>query len=153
MNDLHRLARARRLERSIITFFVAAALLAWGVYLVDPSIYTQTLLLAPTPADRYPYPATLFLVCLVVFLAILSVGVVRHWRWLFWLLLVAFGGSVLQIPTALLQLTGLLPDPIPIWYSLLRMGVSIVELWIAVWMICIYRYGGIWAMGKKRKER
>ena len=151
MNDLYHLARARRLESVIIAFFVVSVLFALGVYIVDPSIYTKTLLLVPSPTDRYPYPATLFLVCLVVFIAILSIGVVRHWRWLFWLLLVAFGFSVLQIPATILQLTGFLPDPNPVWYSLLRMGITIIELGIAVWMVQIYRHSGVWAMGKKKK--
>jgi hypothetical protein len=151
MNDLHHLTRARRLESVIIAFFVASVLFALGVYIVDPSIYTKTLLLVPSPTDRYPYPATLFLVCLVVFIAILSVGVVRHWRWLFGLLLVAFGCSVLQIPAAILQLTGFLPDPTPVWYSLLRMGITIIEMGIAVWMVHIYRHSGVWAMGRKKK--
>ena len=151
MNDLYHLARARRLESVIIAFFVASVLFALGVYIVDPSIYTKTLLLVPSPTDRYPYPATLFLVCLVVFIAILSVGVVRRWRWLFWLLLVAFGSSVLQIPATILQLTGFLPDPNPVWYSLFRMGIAIIEMGIAVWMVQIYRHSGVWAMGKKKK--
>jgi hypothetical protein len=33
------------------------------------------------------------------------------------------------------------------------MGVAVVELALAVWMIHIYRYEGIWALGKKRLER
>ena len=151
MNDLYQKGIARRLETVIIAFFVLAVLFALAVYLVDPSIYTKTLLLEPSPADRYPFPATLFLVCLVVFIAILSVGVVRHWRWLFWLLLVAFGFSVLQVPATILQLTGILPDPAPVWYSLLRMGIAIIEIGIAVWMLQIYRQYGVWAMGKKKK--
>jgi hypothetical protein len=151
MNNLYQKGRARRLETVIIAFFVLALLFALAVYLIDPSIYTKTLLLEPSSADRYPYPATLFLVCLFVFIAILSVGVMRHWRWLFWLLLVAFGFSILQVPVTILQLTGIFPDPTPLWYSLLRMGIAMIEIGIAVWMIQIYRHHGVWAMGKKKK--
>ena len=50
MNDLYHLARAKSLESVIIAFFVAAVLFALGVYLVDPSIYTKTLMLASSPA-------------------------------------------------------------------------------------------------------
>jgi hypothetical protein len=151
MNDLQLQGKTRRLDQAIIAFFVASVLFALGVYVVDPSIYTKTLLLEPSTADRYPVPATLFLVCLVVFIAILSVGVVRHWRWLFWLLLVAFGASILQVPATILQLTGILPNPNPAWYSLLRMGISIVEIGIALWMVQIYRHYGVWALGKKKR--
>jgi len=31
------------------------------------------------------------------------------------------------------------------------MGVAIVEVGIAVWMVQIYRQHGVWAMGKKQK--
>jgi hypothetical protein len=129
---------------------VLAALFAVVVYVAAPSIYTQALLLEPSPADRYPLVATLFLAALMVFISFLIVGVVRHWRWLFWLLLVAFGFSILQIPATILQLLGIVPDPYPAWYSLCRMGVALIEVGIAVWMIQIYRHHGVWAMGKKK---
>src|SRR6266567_2454105 len=46
-----------------------------------------------------------------------------------------------------------LPSPDPLWYSLFRMGVAVVEITIAVWMIHLYRHKGVWALGKKRHER
>lgn len=153
MNNVDQKVLARRLERVLIVFFVLAFLFALVVYFADPSIYANTLSLAPFPVDRYPLSVMLFLVGLFVFLAILSVGVVRHWRWLFWLLLLAFGASVLQVPAAILQFAGVLPDPYPLWYSLIRMGVAIVEVGIAVWMIQIYRHAGVWAMGRKKTSR
>lgn len=151
MNDLSQKGSVRRLEMALIAFFVSAALSAWGVYVVDPSIYTKALLLEPSLTDRYPLPTTLFLVCLVIFIGILIVGVVRHWRWLFWLILIAFGCSVLQIPATIFQLTGLLPTSTPVWYSLFRMGVAIIESAIALWMVHIYRHSGVWALGRKRQ--
>jgi hypothetical protein len=39
----------------------------------------------------------------------LAVGVVRRWRWTFWLILVAFLFGVLRVPVAALQLTGSWP--------------------------------------------
>lgn len=151
MNNVDQKVIARRLEIVLLVFFVLAVLFALGVYIADPSIYAKMLSLAPFPADRYPLPVMLFLLGLVVLLAIVSVGVVRHWRWVFWLVLVAMGASVLQVPAAILQFAGVLPDPYPVWYSLIRMGVAIVEVGIAVWMIQIYRHAGVWAMGKKKK--
>jgi len=93
----------------------------------------------------------LFLAALLVFISVLTVGVVRHWRWLFWLLLVAFGFSILQIPATILQLVGVVPNPNPTWYSLCRMGVALIEVAIAVWMIQIYRHHGVWARGRKKE--
>ena len=150
MHDLHQQVIVQRLEKVLIAFFVLAALFAVVVYLAAPSIYTQALLLESSPADRYPLVVTLFLAALLVFITVLIVGVVRHWRWLFWLLLVAFGFSILQIPATILQLVGVVPNPYPTWYSLCRMGVALIEVAIAVWMIQIYRHHGVWALGKKK---
>ena len=141
----------RRLERILIAFFLLAVLFLIVVYITAPSIYTSTLLLQPSSTDRYPLPITLFLVAILVFIAILIVGVMRHWRWLFWLLLIAFGFSVLEIPATILQLTGIIPNSYPLWYSLARMGVAAIEVGIAVWMVRIYRRDGVWGLGKGKK--
>lgn len=140
----------RRLEIAIIAFFTLMLLSLLVIYAVDSSIYLQSLKLTPSPADRFPWPATLFLICLVAFLGVLSAGVLRHWRWLFWLLLLAFSASVLQFPAELLQISGVLPLTSPLWYSLFRLAVAVLELGLAVWMIQVYRHKGIWAMGRKR---
>lgn len=49
----------------------------------------------------------------------------------------------------LLQLMGILPALFPLWYSLCRMGASLIAVGIAVWMLQIYRRHGVWAMGRK----
>jgi hypothetical protein len=145
--SLHR----HRLERVLIAFFIIATLFLLAVYFAAPSIYTNTLLLTSSPADRYPLPATLFLVAILAFITVLLVGVIHHWRWLFWLLLIAFGCMVLEIPATILQLTGVIPNLFPTWYSLCRMGVAMIAVAIAIWMIRIYRHHGVWAMGKQQK--
>jgi hypothetical protein len=142
-----------RLEMVVIAFLGLSALSSLVVYVANPSIYAQALALTSSPSDRYPVPVTLFLVGIFALIALLILGVVRHWRWVFWLMLVAFGGSALQIPVTLSQIAGVLPSTDPLWYSLFRMGVAVVEIAIAVWMIHIYRHKGVWAMGKKRNER
>ncbi|GAC1350480.1 MAG: hypothetical protein NVSMB27_33390 [Ktedonobacteraceae bacterium] len=152
-NDKHQLVLLQRLERILIAFFVLAALSLLVVYFADPSIYTKTLLFTPSATDRYPLPATLFLVAILVFIAVLIVGVTRHWRWLFWLILVAFGFSILQIPATILQLTGVIPYPLPVWYSLYRAGVAVIEGVIAVFMVQVFRQYGTWAMGKGKKTK
>ncbi len=141
----------KSLEQVIIAFFVVCALFIVAVYTAVPSIITQGLMLTPSPKDRYPLVATVFILALLAWIAIGIVGVVRHWRWLFWLLLVAFGFSVLQIPATILELIGVLPNPTPVWYSLSRMGVALVEVGIGVWMWRVYRRYGVWAMGKKKQ--
>ena len=134
----------------VLAFFLLAALFLVVVYVAAPSIYAEALKLQPSAAERYPWSVTLFLVAIVAFIAVLSVGVVRHWRWVFWILLIAFGFSVLEIPAGILQLSGVLPSSFPVWYSLCRMSVAVIEVVIAVWMWQVYRRYGVWGMGRKK---
>ena len=85
MHDTHQQVILHRLEYVLLAFFLLAALFLVAVYVAAPSIYTQTLLLQLSPTDRYPLAATLFLVGILVFVAIVIVGIMRHWRWLFWI--------------------------------------------------------------------
>lgn len=149
INDVQQKVLLRQLERVLIAFFLLATLFLLVVYAADPSIYTKMLQLESTPSNPYPLPITLFLVGILVFIAVLIVGVLRHWRWLFWLLLLAFGFSILQLPVTILQLIGVVSNPLPLWYSLSRTGVAVIEVGIAAWMIRIYRQYGVWAMGRK----
>ncbi len=152
MNDLHQKLTVQRLSAVIIAFFVLAALSVVVVYFADPTIYTKVLMLESTTSDRYPLPATMFLVALLIFITVLIVGVLRHWRWLFWLLLLANSFSILEVPATILQLTGVIPDPYPAWYSLYRMGIAVIQVGIAIWMIRIYYQYGVWGMGRKKHE-
>ncbi|HEX6553101.1 MAG TPA: hypothetical protein VF026_10095 [Ktedonobacteraceae bacterium] len=49
----------------------------------------------------------------------------------------------------ILQVMGALPSVFPVWYSLYRIGVALLEVAIAVWMLHIYRHRSVWGMGKK----
>jgi hypothetical protein len=145
----HHTSPSRPLERTLIAFCLLAALSGVVVYLATPTVYTDLLMLHLSPTDRYPIRATLVLVGMLLVIAAVMVGVLQHWRWLFWLLLIAFGASILDIPVTILQSMGVVPSLFPVWYSLYRMGVALVEIAIAVWMLQIYRRHGVWAMGKK----
>jgi hypothetical protein len=138
----------RQLQWTLLAFFCLSALFLVGVYVVSPSIYTKTLLLVPFRADRSPFLATLFLVGIGMLLAIVMIGVLRRWRWVFWLVLVAFGAMILEVLTTILQLTGVLPVLFPLWYNLCRMGVSLIAVIIAMWMLHISRHHGVWALGR-----
>ena len=146
---IHLISPSRPLEWTLMAFFVLAALSAVVVYLAAPSVYANLLMLHPAPTERYPIRATLVLVGMLLVIAVGMVGVVRHWRWLFWLLLIAFGASILDIPVTILELMGVVPRLFPVWYSLARMGSVLIEVPLAVWMLQIYRRYGVWAMGRK----
>jgi hypothetical protein len=140
---------ARHLQGTFLAFFLLAVLFLVVASVAAPSIYTNMLLLTFSLAEHYPEAATLLLVGVGGGLALVMVGVLRRWRWVFWLVLAAFGGMILDIPATILQLTGILPALFPLWYSLCRMGASMIVVGIAVWMLHIYRYHGVWAMGRK----
>jgi hypothetical protein len=152
MNDLHQKQTAQRLSAVIIAFFVLAALSVLVVYFLDPTIFSKVLNFEPNSTDKYPLPSTLFLVALLIFITVLIFGVTKHWRWLFWILLIANSFSILEVPATILQLTGVIPDPYPTWYSLYRMSVAIIQVGIAVWMVCIYFQYGVWGMGRKKQK-
>lgn len=58
----------------------------------------------------------------------LSTGVVRGWRWTFWLILVAFLAGLLRVPASALQLTGNLPAQGPTWYVVLQAVVGLTPV-------------------------
>ena len=58
------------------------------------------------------------------FIGLLAFGVLRRWRWTFWLVLVAFLAGILRVPVAILQLTGVLATDVPAWYATFRYGTD-----------------------------
>jgi len=62
------------------------------------------------------------------------------------------GFSILEVPATILQLYGVIPDPYPVWYSLYRMGIALIQVAIAIWMIRIFYHYGVWGMGGKSKK-
>ncbi len=146
-------APAKLLERALVVFVGLLLVSLLIIFAIEPSIYTTTLWPGWAPTERYPWPVLLFLGALTIFLCILMYGVLHHWRWLFWPILVAFTGSLIQIPVESLQLLGVVPHPYPAWYSLFRGGVGFIELGFAFWMIQTYRHQGVWAMGRKKAEQ
>ncbi len=120
------------------------SLLAWlslaVILLAAPDVLDGALRLPP--GDR---PAELgFLVGLLAFLALLAVGVVRRWRWIFWLLLLAFLTGILRVPATVLELRGILPSAGPTWYVLLQAAIGLVQFAIGLAMLAGFRKAGAW---------
>ena len=85
------------------------------------------------------------LLVLTALLALLSTGVVRSWRWTFWLILIAFlANGVLRAPLAALQLAGIAPSQGPGWFTWLQLVVALVQFLIGLAMLAGYRRAGIW---------
>jgi len=120
-------------------------LLAWTSLLVilaaAPAVYDQALRL-PT-GDRRPAELA-FLAALTGFIGLLAIGVVRRWRWTFWLILVAFLFGVLRVPVAILQLTGILAANGPTWYVAFQGLLGVLQVAIGLVMVAGYRRAGVW---------
>ena len=138
-----------RLQWTLLAFFLLTVLLLVVTSLADSSIFTSTLLLTSPAAVHSPAAVTFFLAGIVGLLALFIVGVLRRWRWVFWLVLVAFGAMILDLPATFLQCAGVLPNPFQLWYSLCRVGVSLVAVGIAGWVLSQYRRHGVWALGRQ----
>lgn len=77
-------------------------------------------------------------------LTLLSTGVVRGWRWTFWLILVVFFAGILRVPASVMQLAGYIPAQGPPWYVVLQAIVGLTQFLIALLMLAGYRRSGIW---------
>src|SRR5579862_4716096 len=133
----------RQLEKALIAFFALVALSIVIVCIADPTLGEEILSLPSSAASSYPLFVTLFLVGVLALIAVLVVGVRRHWRWVFWIILLAFSAAILDILVTLLQLAGghlpsVLTSPYPVWYSLYRVGIACLQVGIAAWMWRIY---------------
>ena len=132
-----------RTQRLILVFFVFSWLALIVIMVVAPEVYEQVLRLPGSGDGRLP---TLpFLVGLLAFLVLLGVGVVRRWRWTFWLILLAFLiGGVVRVPVSILQLKGVLPADFPAWYVLVQALIGVVQVVVGVLMVVGYRREGVW---------
>jgi len=84
-------------------------------------------------------------------IVVLGVGVVRRWRWTFWLVLVAFLAGLLRVPASGMELAGLLPATGPEWYVALQGAIGLVQFAIGVAMLSGFRRAGVWgAFGWRR---
>jgi hypothetical protein len=76
--------------------------------------------------------------------ALLSIGVIRNWRWTFWLILVVFLAGIVRVLTSALQLAGIVPSQDPAWYVALEVVVGLIQFGIAIIMLAGYRKAGVW---------
>jgi hypothetical protein len=104
-----------RTQALVLGFFLLAVTSLLVILAAAPEVYDQALRL-PT-GNRAVEIA--FLAALISFIALLGVGVVRRWRWIFWLILVAFLAGLLRVPVpvAILQLAGS-------WQPMTHAGIS-----------------------------
>ena len=94
--------------------------------------------------DQWPVEIGALLVATVLF-AVLSIGIIRSWRWTFWLILIVFLVGIVRVPAAALQLTGIVPRQDPAWSAALQVVLGLIQFAIALAMLVGYRKAGVWA--------
>lgn len=130
-----------RTQALVLGFFALALFGFVAILALAPEVYSATLNL-PFSSSRVLDLG--FLLALAAFLVLLSIGTLRRWRWMFWLILVALLAGILRLPASLLQVTGVLPSTGPIWYLLLQAAIGVVQFLIGLAMIAGYRRSGPW---------
>jgi hypothetical protein len=94
--------------------------------------------------NQWPVEIGTLLVVTALF-AVLSTGVIRSWRWTFWLILIVFLLDIVRVPAAALQLAGIVPRQDPAWSAALQVVFGLIQFVIALAMLAGYRKSGIWA--------
>jgi hypothetical protein len=93
--------------------------------------------------NQWPGEIGTLLVVTALF-AVLSTGVIRSWRWTFWLILIVFLVNIVRVPGAALQLAGIVPRQDPAWSAVLQVVVGLMQFVIALVMLAGYRKAGVW---------
>jgi hypothetical protein len=129
-----------RTQALVLGFFGVALGSLLVILVAAPDVYDQALRLP----DRSGVAEVAFRVVLMGFLGLLAVGVLRRWRWAFWLVLVAFLAGVLRVPVVVLQLTGVLAADVPAWYVAFQGVIGLAQVAIGLAMLAGYRRAGVW---------
>ena len=136
------IAPLNRTQWIVLVFFMLVWVALVAIVTLAPDTFDQTLKQLPFAQGRTVELA--FLGSISIFLIILSIGVVRRWRWVFWLILIAFASGALRLPASVLELTGVIPLQGPAWYVAFQGGIGVVQFVIALAMLRAYRRGGTW---------
>ena len=130
-----------RVQALVLGFLLMAWISLVVILVAAPELYERRLRSLPG-AQRIV--EIVFVVALTAFIVLLSIGVLRRWRWMFWLILIAFLFGVLRIPVAVLQISGQMRPDGPLWYVILQGVIGLVQVLIALAMILGYRRSGVW---------
>jgi hypothetical protein len=129
-----------RTQALVLGFFVVALGSLVVILAVAPDVYDQALRLPEGSGAA----EVAILAALTAFIGLLALGVLRRWRWTFWLVLVAFLAGILRVPVAVLQLTGVLAADVPAWYVIFQGVIGLVQVAIGLAMLAGYRRSGVW---------
>lgn len=131
-----------RTKGLVLALFAVYWLIVVVVLVIARDVYDQQFPVKLS-SDRRSTEIGALLVLTALF-AVLSTGIIRNWRWTFWLILVAFIAGILRAPISALQLTGAVPAQGPAWFVVLQVVVGLVQFVIGLAMFAGYRRAGIW---------
>jgi hypothetical protein len=140
----------RRTQALVLGFFAVSWVTLATALVLSPSV--QEAELRRTPGSGTPAVITLLAVLLGL-LTVLGIGVVRRWRWLFWLLMLAFAFGLVRVPVAVLELSGRLSPEGPDWYVVLQGVSGVVQAALALVMFADHRRPGAWGASGVRRGR
>jgi hypothetical protein len=129
-----------RTQALVLGFFLVVWVSLLVILAAAPEVYDQALRLP----NGHGGAELAVLAALSCFIGLLVVGVVRRWRWTFWLILVAFLFGVLRVPVAVLQAKGTLAANTPTWYVAYQALLGVVQFGIGLVMVAGYRRAGAW---------
>ena len=122
-------------QRAVIAFFGAVWVALAVILVTAPEIYRLT------AAGIAPW---LFFAAISLLIAVCVIGTVGRWRWLFWLIEIAFLAGALRIVASALAVAGVVPMDGPTWYVALQGVIGIVQLAIGIAMLRSHRRAGVW---------
>ena len=129
-----------RTQVLVLGFFLGVLISMLVIRILAPDVYDRVL--QPPSTDGRSRVA--FLVALVTFIALLAIGVYLRWRWIFWLMMIAFLAGVLRVPVMILQLTRVMAPDAPAWYLLFQGLIGVIQCVIGLAMAAGYRRAGVW---------
>ena len=134
----------KRIKVLILALFVGYWVTVVLILLAAPAVAEAQLPPVARLTDN-PRPAEIgALLVLTALFALLSTGVIRGWRWTFWLILIVFLVGIVRVPASALQLAGIMPSQGPAWYLALQAVVGLMQFGIALAMLASYRKAGVW---------
>ena len=134
-----------RTQALVLGFFLMVLASLAVILAAAPEVYDQALRLPPSWPRWVAFGS---LAALSGFIGLMAIGVLRRWRWAFWLIMVAFLAGVLRVPVAGLQVTGVLDADGPTWYVLFQGLLGVVQFVIGLTMVAVYRRDGIWGRAR-----
>jgi len=128
------------IQWAVLAFFAAVWVALAVILSAAPDIYGM--------ATSQLTPATFF-VAISLLIALCVIGVMRRWRWLFWLILLAFLAGAVRVAVSALELAGAVALDGPPWYVAIQGLIGLVQMVIGIAMVRSYLQAGVWGASER----